>query len=215
MLMVEDPTSPATSVIDVLIVDDHLLVCETLAAGLMADGSCSVDIVSDVEAAGQKIAQRGRYDVVLLDYQMPGVQGLQALRQLIAANEGGVALFSGVAGWSIVQAAMEQGASGFIPKTVQLKTLINAMRFIAEGETYLPASFMRRFAGVDGPVMGLKPREMRVLAHLCEGMQNKEIGREVGIDEVIVKMDVKSICRKLGVRNRTEAALAARKLGVF
>jgi DNA-binding NarL/FixJ family response regulator len=62
--------------------------------------------------------------------------------------------------------------------------------------------------------MSLKARERHVLAFLCEGLQNKEIGREVGIDEVIVKMDVKSICRKLGVRNRTEAAIAARKLGL-
>lgn len=209
--MIVNLTSPLTNV---LIVDDHLLVSETLAAGLLAEGGFRLDVVKDLEMACQKIEEHGRYDVVLLDYQIPGVQGLQGLRQLIEANNGGVALFSGVAGWSIVQAAMEQGASGFIPKTSTLRTLVHAIRFIADGEAYFPTELLRRLSGLDGPVLGLKPREFRVLAHLCEGLQNKEIGREVGIDEVIVKMDVKAICRKLGVRNRTEAALAARKLGV-
>jgi DNA-binding NarL/FixJ family response regulator len=200
--------------VDILIVDDHLLVSETLAAGLLAEGGFALDIVSDLESALENIAQRGRYRVVLLDYQIPGVEGLVALRSLIEANGGGVALFSGVAGWAIVERAMEQGASGFIPKTIPLKTLVHAIRFIADGEVYLPSDYMRRFSSGEGPMYNLKPREMQVLAYLCEGMQNKEIGREVGIDEVIVKMDVKSICRKLGVRNRTEAALEARKQGI-
>jgi two-component system, NarL family, nitrate/nitrite response regulator NarL len=213
--MLDNATHVQGTQTSVLIVDDHLLVSETLSASLVAEGSCELDIAVDLKAAAAKIAENGRYDVVLLDYQLPGVLGLQGLRQLVEANGGGVALFSGVAGWSIVQAAMEHGASGFIPKTVPIKTLIHAIKFIADGEVYLPSDYLRRFSGGESPELGLKPREMRVLAHLCEGLQNKEIGREVGIDEVIVKMDVKSICRKLGVRNRTEAALAARRLGLL
>jgi two-component system nitrate/nitrite response regulator NarL len=215
MNTIEHPVEQRSTETSVLILDDHLLVSETLAAGLVVEGGYQLDMASDLDGATQKIKVHGRYDVVLLDYHLPGVQGLNALRLLIELNKGGVALFSGVAGWAIVQAAMEQGASGFIPKTLPLKTLIHAIRFIADGETFLPVEYMRRFTGSDGPVMGLKPREMRVLAHLCEGLQNKEIGREVGIEEVIVKMDVKAICRKLGVRNRTEAALTARRLGVY
>jgi two-component system, NarL family, nitrate/nitrite response regulator NarL len=213
--MLINVTQTPSTLTNVLIVDDHLLVSETLAGGLTAEGSCRPHIVSDVDAALQKIEENGPYDVILLDYLLPGVQGLQALRQLIEANKGSVALFSGVAGWTIAQAAMDEGASGFIPKTLPLKTLVNAIRFIAEGGTYLPGDYMRRFAGLDGPLLGLKPREMRVLVYVSEGMQNKEIGREIGISEVIVKMDVKAICKKLGVRNRTEAALAARNLGVL
>lgn len=213
--MLDDVSQGAERTTSVLIVDDHLLISEILSVSLRAEGTCQLDIALDLKTAASKIAERGRYDVVLLDYQIPGVLGLQGLRQLVETNGGGVALFSGVAGWSIVQAAMENGASGFIPKTVPIKTLLHAIKFIADGEIYLPSDYLRRFSGGESPELGLKPREMRVLAHLCEGLQNKEIGREVGIDEVIVKMDVKSICRKLGVRNRTEAALAARRLGLL
>lgn len=201
--------------ISLLVVDDHRLVSETLESGLSDQGFACVDIACTINAAVQKIQARGQYDVVLLDYSLPGVHGLQAFRQLIDLNKGHVALFSGVAGWWIVQAALEQGASGYIPKTMPLKALAHAIRLISAGDTYLPSDYIQRFSGFSDPVKGLKPREMRVLAHLCEGMQNKEIGREVGVEEVIVKMDVKSICRKLGARNRTEAVLAAFKLGLF
>jgi DNA-binding NarL/FixJ family response regulator len=205
-------------VINVLIVDDHILLTETLAAGLNVDGTCVPHLAQDIDTAVSKIKDHGRYDVVLLDYQIPGIHGLQAMRQLIELNQGGVALFSGVAGWSIAQAAIEQGASGFIPKTIPMKTLIHAIHFVSDGETYLPSDYLRRLSSAQGPgiesALGLKPREVRVLAHLCEGLQNKEIGREIGVTEIIVKMDVKSICRKLSVRNRTEAALAARKIGL-
>lgn len=203
-----------TSGIQILIVDDHSLVSETLAAGLMVEGSFVVDVAADLNAAVGLVNTSGRYDVILLDYHLPGTNGLDALRRLVELNRKGVAIFSGVAGWAIIERAMEQGASGFIPKTIPLRTLHHAIRFIADGEVYLPSDYMRRFSAPDAAGLGLKPREMLVLACLCEGMQNKEIGREVGIEDFIVKMDVKSICRKLGVRNRTEAAIAARSQGI-
>ena len=206
-----DGMKPAISV---LIVDDHVLISQTLQSGLEAEGGFDVDSVSDIKSATNQIAARGTYDVVLLDYQLPGVQGLQGLRQLVEANQHGVVLFSGVAGWSIVERAIAQGASGFIPKTSPLKTLVHALKFVADGESYLPAEYMRRALTPGGANFGLKPREMQVLAYLCEGLQNKEIGREVGIEEMIVKMDVKSVCRKLGVRNRTEALIEARRHGL-
>jgi two-component system, NarL family, nitrate/nitrite response regulator NarL len=200
--------------ISVLIVDDHVLISQTLESGLIAEGGFRVESVVDMKSALSEVSLKGPYDVVLLDYQLPGVQGLQGLRQMIEANQKGVVLFSGVAGWSIVERAVAQGASGFIPKTTPLKTLIHALKFVADGENYLPAEYMRRALTPGSSNFGLKPREMQVLAYLCEGLQNKEIGREVGIDEMIVKMDVKSVCRKLGVRNRTEALIEARRHGL-
>lgn len=217
--MVDYATSAPKASIKVLIVDDHGLVSETVAAILNSDGRCVPYLASDLDSAMGLIREYGRYNVILLDYQLPGVHGLQGLRQLVELNLGGVALFSGVAGWSIVQAALEQGASGFIPKTISMKTLLHAINFIADGECYIPADYLRKLyaekeSGIEY-ALGLKPREARVLSHLCEGLQNKEIGREVGISEIIVKMDVKSICRKLNVRNRTEAVLAARRIGLI
>jgi two-component system, NarL family, nitrate/nitrite response regulator NarL len=198
-----------------LIVDDHVLVSETLVAALAADSGISVDTAKDVDSAMDEIEKNGPYDVVLLDYDVPGMNAMQGLRRLIEANEGRVALFSGVANWKTVECAIEMGASGFFPKTLPLKTLGHAIRFVADGEVYLPADFVRQMhKGEDGG-FGLKPRELRVLAFLGQGMQNKEIGRELGLEEVIVKMDVKSICRKLGAQNRTQAVLSAQKFGLL
>lgn len=201
--------------IDVLLVDDHLLLSETLAAGLGVSGEMAVDFVKDVETALERIAAHGPYNVILLDYFLPGVEGLDALRQLDRANGGSVAMFSGVAGWSVAERAIEHGARGFIPKTISLRTLANAIRFIADGEIYLPADYMLHAQRAGEHVAGLKPREVKVLGLLAEGRPNKEIGREIGIAETIVKMDVKAICRKLGVRNRTQAVIEAQKQGLL
>lgn len=212
--MLQATQSPAAT-IDVLIVDDHVLLSETLAAGLENSEGYTVEYVRDVDAAVARIRERGPYRVVLLDYFLPGTEGLSALQTLLAENGGSVALFSGVAGWTVAERAIEQGASGFIPKTIALKTLGHALRFIADGEMYLPAEYMRQISQAADHGVGLKAREMRVLGFLCEGKPNKEIGRELGLEETIVKMDVKSICRKLNVRNRTQAVIEAQKLGLF
>lgn len=201
--------------LDVLIVDDHRLILDTLVLALKNDGSIEAEGVTDIDAALERIEEKGSYDIILLDYLIPSISGMDALHSLSRLNAGKVVLFSGVASWPVVQNAMKQGASGFIPKTTPIKTLILALKIIADGELYLPYEYVKKISNEETDDLGLKPRERQVLAYLCEGMQNKEIGREVGIEEVIVKMDVKSICRKLGVRNRTEAALAAKKHGIF
>ena len=199
----------------VLVVDDHLLVAETIVSALSADQGFSTDTAEDVDTAVAKVQKEGPYGAVLLDYDVPGMDSLAGLQRLIEANGGRVVLFSGVVNWVMVERAIDKGASGFIPKTLPLKTLGHAIRFVAEGEMYLPADYLRRVSRGEDGNFGLKPREMRVLAFLCQGLQNKEIGRELGIEEVIVKMDVKSICRKLDARNRTQAVIAARKHGIF
>jgi DNA-binding NarL/FixJ family response regulator len=197
----------------ILIVDDHALLNETLTPVLQKNEGFRVESFTDMDTAITQIETNGRYDAVLLDYDGPGMEGLDGLTRMIQANGGSVALFSGVANWSIVERAVKLGASGFIPKTLPVRTLGHAIRFIVDGELYLPSEFMLHKP--DGAnEFGLKPREMRALALLCEGKQNKEIGAELGVEETTVKADVKSICRKMGVRNRTEAVIKAIKMGM-
>jgi len=201
--------------LQILVVDDHSLICETLSAALGSEDGLHAESVSTIDAAFDRISEAGSFDIILLDYEVPGMDGLNGLRRLIEANKGAVALFSGVANRMVVERAIDAGASGFIPKTLPFRTLKHAIRLIAEGELYLPGEFMRRGSDEQGSDLGLKPRELRVLGFLCEGMQNKEIGRGIGVDETIIKMDVKSICRKMGARNRTQVVIEAMKRGLF
>lgn len=198
----------------VLVVDDHTLVAETFVSALSHEDMFAVETAKDIATAESMIRANGRYDVVLLDYELPDSRAMEGLARVMQANSGGVALFSGVANRAIVERALAMGAKGFIPKTLPLPTVARALRFIADGEVYVPADFVMNESSPEAAALGLKPRELKILAFLNEGLQNKEIGREVGIEEAIVKMDLKSICRKLGARNRTQAVLAARKLGI-
>lgn len=198
----------------VLVVDDHVLLADMLAASLTAQQGFELDAVQSIEAAFDMVAQERPYDVILVDYGLPGVNSLEGLRRMIDANAGRAVLFSGTVNRTVVELALDQGAAGFIPKTLPLRTLGNAIRIIADGDTFLPANYMRSANTVEAADFGLKPREMQVLSLLCEGMQNKEIGLELGMEEVVVKMHVKAICRKFGVGNRTQAVIAAHRNGV-
>lgn len=198
----------------VLIVDDHLMVGETIARLLSLTPEFNVMSVPDIHSANTLIVEQGVFDVVLLDYEMPGMDALEGMSRLIEANSGGVALFSGVAKWTVVDRAIDRGAVGFVPKTAHPKTLQNAIRLMADGEVYLPAEYMRRSRFEEVSAIDLTQAERKVLELLCEGMTNKEIGRELNLNEVNVKMHVRSLFRKLGARNRTQAVLAAQKLGI-
>lgn len=201
----------------VLLVDDHSLIIEVISAALRGKpgkDDMVVDTATTVKDALQKIARNGRYDVVLLDYQVPGMSDLAGLRSLIASNGGGVVLFSGTASSRIVERAIELGASGYVPKTSSLKTMRHAIQFVADGEIYLPADYLLKRSTGPAADFGLKPRERQVLELLCQGLQNKQIGNELGLEETIVKLDLRSICRKLGAANRTQAVIEARKLGL-
>lgn len=200
--------------IDVLIIDDHVLLSEVLAERLARDEEIYVEHTSRMETALDKIKERGRYKVILMDYNLPDVEGLEGFRAVNSANDGGVALFSGVAGSVIIEQLLAEGAAGYVPKTVSANTLRHAVKFIAAGETFVPADIILQLSGGQENDFDLKKREKQVLALLYEGLQNKEIARALAISEVIVKMDMKSICRKLNVRNRTQAIIKAQQCGL-
>lgn len=189
----------------ILVADDHDLVRETIAAYLVAEGFNPVALASDVGSALAMLAG-APFDLILADYDMPGMDGLAGLAKLIAANQGRpVALMSGAISPDAAAVALEMGASGFVPKTLGSRNLVAAVKAMLSGEVFAPVSLIQK-----GPEHLLSSRELDVLRGICAGKSNKEIARDFGLQEVTVKLHVKTMSRKLGAKNRTHAAMIAR-----
>ncbi|MBJ3774578.1 response regulator transcription factor [Acuticoccus sp. 2012] len=202
----------------VLIADDHDLVRDMLVAFLEREGDFDIVSVPDYPAATEAVGRHGPFDLILLDYQMPGMSGLAGLSEAIALNAPQpVALMSGIADRRVAQEALDAGAAGFVPKTMPGKSLVHAVRIMLAGEQYAPITFMNTAA--DDPANAiaerLSQRERDVLDRLCRGFANKEIARELGLAEVTVKLHVRTLCRKLDAKNRTHAAMIAKQQNLF
>jgi len=206
------------SLMRILLADDHDMVRETISAYLKSEGGAKVETAVDLQSALSLIETDGPYDLVLLDYNMPGMMGLDGLSRALNANGNkGVGILSGSAPARTAQDALDAGAIGFIPKTMGAQSLLNAVRFMCAGEVYMPVSLMREQSNTrDHPIaQKLSPREMEVLGGLSRGLSNKEIARELELQEVTIKLHVRTLCRKLDAKNRTQAALIAKEAGLF
>jgi DNA-binding NarL/FixJ family response regulator len=201
----------------VLIADDHDLLRDVLRSYLEAESGFDVALACDVADALKQIAGNPPFDVTLLDFSMPGMNGYEGLAAVRAASGGRpVAIMSGAAPAGAAERALEHGAAGFLPKTLAARSMVNAIRFMASGERYIPIEMLRGASGdaASQPFDGrLTPRETQVLRALCEGKANKEIARDLELREPTVKLHVKLLCRKLGARNRTHAAMLAKDAG--
>ena len=203
----------------ILIADDHDLLRDTLDLWFRQE-KIDVTPARDLPGALAAVAAADEaYDLILLDYGMPGMSGLEGLSRALAESRGArVALMSGTATRDVAEKALELGAAGFLPKTLPAKSLVNAVRFMAMGEQYAPVDFMTAAAEASPAhplAEKLSPRELQVLEQLCSGKANKEIARELGIQEPTVKLHMKTLYRKIGAHNRTQAAMIAKEAGLF
>lgn len=201
---------------NILVADDHDLVRDTIAAYLGQQDDFQVSTAPGLRETLELLAGQTPYDLAVLDYNMPGMDGLSGMEQIVNAYPHiKVVLMSGVATTDVAQSAMAIGAKGFLPKSATARSMVNAIRFVLSGEQYFPFGFTDAIPKKPESFRGLSPREMEALRHLCNGASNKEIARELDLAEVTVKLHVKNILAKLQVNNRTQAALLAKESGVY
>ncbi len=202
--------------IRVLLVDDHAVVREGLRAFLsLQDGIEIAGEAADGEA-GVREAERLRPDVVLMDLVMPGLDGVGAMRELRRRLPAArVIVLTSFPDDERLLPAIRAGAAGYLLKDVEPQVLADAVRAAHAGRALLdPAVAARLVDAIAQPAGGaprgtLTPREEEVLDLITRGLPNKRIARELAISEKTVKAHVSHVLEKLGVTDRTQAALHA------
>jgi len=209
--------------ITVLLVDDHAMVRDGLARLLAADGDIDVVAQTADGAAAAELAARLRPAVALVDLAMPGLDGIATTRLLRAASaRTHVVVLTAFSDRRQILAALDAGAVGYLLKDAGPAELIDGVRAAARGESPLhPKAARELLTERDSPGGGtlseepdLTARESEILALLAKGMPNKRIALDLGISEKTVKAHVTSIFQRLGVSDRTQAALWAHRHGL-
>lgn len=202
---------------NILLIDDHALFREGFKLML---GRVLPDTPRVVEAgsaeAGLAATGREDFDLIFLDMGLPGLGGLDGLRALRNQCPATcVVVLSAVDGSEVVRQALLYGAQGYIPKTIAAEEMREALNQILAGRVYSPESAREETGSAERLDQKLTSRQIEVLAELCAGKSNREIGDYLGMSENTVRVHVSAIFRELGVRSRTEAVLLAKRKGLF
>jgi DNA-binding NarL/FixJ family response regulator len=201
-----------------LVVDDHPLFREGMAALLrQLPGTCEVLQSGDGADAMEQAAATGDLDLVLVDLRMQGANGLQVLQQLQRQRPAlPVVVVSSSDDPGDMRRCLAAGARGYCPKSSSPATLRLALTVVLAGGVYTPPMLTPE-TGVGAAKADrlLTPRQQQVLQALCRGLSNKEIARELGMEEQTVKGHVSAAFRVLNVVSRTQALDAARRAGLL
>ena len=204
----------------IIIVDDHPLFRDALRQALSDKFSdLIISEAGSLDGLSGALEGKSETDLVLLDLAMPGVKGFSGLMYLRAQYpEIPVVVVSANEDPSAIRRCIEFGASGFIPKSLPVETIREAVRTVLEGEVWTPPDLDLGEVG-DSEITDLvvrlatlTPQQARVLMMLSEGLLNKQIAYKLSVSEATIKAHVSAILQKLGVDSRTQAVIAVNKI---
>lgn len=211
----------------VLLIDDHALVRKGIAELLASRG---VQVIASVSSGREGIARASELtcDLILLDIKMPGLSGIETLKELRACgNRTPVVMLTMSREEADLGAALRAGAQGYLLKDIEPEDLVPALEAVLAGDSVVAQEMVGTMAQIlrredatgdarhaAAPFAELTPRELEILECLGGGSSNKMIGRALDISEGTVKLHVKAILRKLGIRSRVEAAVLAAEHGL-
>jgi len=208
---------------EVLIADDHPLFRDALKRAVQTEWPNALLHEADsVPALQALIDVHPDAELLLLDLHMPGASGFSALVHVRSQHPGlPIVVVSAHEESAVIARAVAHGASGYIPKSASIGTIVDAVRGVLAGEVWLPESLVGTGAALApaeadaaARIAELTPQQFRVLAMIAEGLLNKQIAYDLGVSEATVKAHMTAIMRKLGVGNRTQVALLASQLAL-
>ena len=204
---------------NVLIVDDHPLFCDALSMTLQSVAEIGeIHTANCLERAMELLSGGLKPDAVMLDLNLPDVDGLDGLVRLRAAANAPVIVVSSLADNRVVSQVIQAGAAGYVPKHSPREVFRTAFETVHSGDVFLPEGCVLvedeeadEQSDAINRLATLTNQQARILQLICEGKLNKQIAYDLSIAETTVKAHVTAIMRKLGVQSRTQAVLIAKK----
>lgn len=201
--------------IRILIAEDHTVVRDGLVAIIKQEQDMDVVVETGDGHQAVELWKRHRPDVTLMDLRMPGLDGVNAIYGIRAADPNArIVVLTTFDGDEDIYRAMRAGAKSYLLKDIRREELFQCIREVHAGRTFVPPAIAAKLAE-RLPAEELTPRELEVLSLLAEGKPNKRIGAALAISEVTVKSHVQSVFRKLNVLSRTEAIAVANRKGLL
>lgn len=202
----------------VLIIDDHPLYGDALSIALESEFSgCEIKTATSLGEGTKSLKSGFLPDLVLLDLKLPdvtGISGLLRLRDHIPDTP--IIVVSALASHDVIQAVMDAGAKGFVSKDAPMQVIRDALWRVHKGETLLPEGFrpsrnvVHRHPeayDINQKIADLTPQQSKIMKLICAGKPNKQIAYEMSLAEATVKAHITALLRRLGVQNRTQAAV--------
>lgn len=210
--MRNQPKLSDQSELKLVIADDHKMVVGAISDFLSRVGGFDVLGAYSLDETLNLLKEHSDVSIVMLDLKMPGMSGISTIKNVVdAAPNAKVVIFSAFADSVLLNRAIENGVKGFIPKSLTAKSLPSILRLVESGQPFFPFS--------PAPLVSASERkdqltdvEVSIVRMISDGATNKLIANELGQSETTIKMVMRSICKKLGAKNRAHAAILGRSL---